>query len=136
MKTLLFLLSISILLASCELFVIGTKKQPIIEISQSSPVGTVLLFKAKLDSSKVADASSLMLKHNGAQYLAIEKYELFDDLTRLSRVISLKPVTDYRADTVQSETCTVFLEVDYIKKYKFQTLKVSDLWYITAYQNY
>lgn len=136
MKKLVISLIAILFFTSCELFVIGTKKKPTIEISQTSPLGTVFLFKAKLDSGKVEDASSLMLKQNGTPYLAIEKYEILDDLLRLSRVISLKTITDFRSDTLNTQTCTVFLEVDYIKKYKFQTLKVSDLWYITAYQNF
>jgi hypothetical protein len=123
-----------IFLSGCELIEIGTKRAPLIEISQKSPIGTVFLFKAKLDSNKVNDASHLFLRPSGDNYLAVEKVELTEDLSRLSRIIGKKTITSYKADTLDENMCSVFMQIDYTRKMHFDTKKIKDDWYIVGYK--
>jgi hypothetical protein len=134
MKRIIVFAILCIALTACELFVIGTKKKPVVEINQNSAIGTVLLFKAKIDSSNIQDASHIIKKQDGTDYLAIEKYDLIDDIELLSRVIAKKPVTEYMIDTLSPESCSVKIVFDYIKKYKFETRKISELWFITGFK--
>ncbi len=120
------------ILTSCELIVIGTKRQEIFEINQNSPIGTIFLFKAELDSSNIHAASQLLAHPNGMKYLAYEKYELFDDITRLKNIISHKPVTLVKADTISVNHCKVTVELDYLKTLQFTTSKLDDKWFITS----
>lgn len=136
MKIIITAAFLCLTLTACEMFVIGSKKKPQVEISQNSPIGAVLLFKAKLDSNNVQDASHLMLKPDGREYIAIEKYELYDDLERLSRIISNKPVTEYKTDTLSVDKCSVNIVFDYIKNYKFETRRIVKDWFITGYKKY
>ena len=121
-------------LTGCELIVIGTKRAPSIEISQKSPIGTVLLFKAKLDSNKINDASHLILRPSGDNYLAIEKVELTDDLSRLSRIIGKKSITSYKADTLNENLCSVQMQIEYTRQMHFDTKRIKDDWYIVGYK--
>jgi len=134
MKKIIIIIAIISITTACEIFVIGTKKEPVIEINQSSSIGAVLLFKTKLDSNKIPDASTLVLKSDGARYLAIEKVDLFDDLKRLSRQISNRNITRFSIDTISNELCIVDMEFDYIRNYKFNTMKIVEDWFITGYK--
>jgi len=136
MKKTLLIFSLLSLLTACELFVIGTKKEPVIEISQNSPIGTILLFKTKLDSNKIPDASALMLKQDGSQYLAIEKVDLFEDLKKLNKQISKKSITRFSMDTISAIAVNVSIEFEYIRNYKFNTMKKADIWFITGYKKH
>lgn len=122
-------------LYGCELFVIGSaKRKPVQEINQKSPVGTVFLFKTKLDSNKVPDASELFIRSTGEQYIAIEKYELSDEISRLKRLISHKEITGYQADTLSESDCNVKMNFDYNRKVLFITKKLKDDWYIVSFK--
>ncbi len=123
-------------LTACELFQIGTKTAAVIAIDQTSPIGTVMLFKIKLDSNKIQDAVALMRKNSGGQYLAIEKVELFEELKRLNRNIAKRKITRNYTDTLSADFCVVNMEFDYIRNYKFNTQLISDKWFITGYKKY
>ena len=84
------LLVLGLIASSCELFVVGTPAKPriIIERSQRTAPGVVHLFKAELDSGNTTAATELMVSANGRPLLAVEKYELADDLTRWKSVMS------------------------------------------------
>lgn len=133
MKKILILL-ILIGLSSCELIVLTSKKKnKAMELSQRTPVTTVFLFKSELDSNNIKAASELLLQSNGAPYMAIQKYELFDELSRLKRIIGGKPVTSYAADSLSPVNYTVKMEIDYLKLMTFSAMKVNDAWFITNY---
>ena len=131
-KTLFLLIIIG--LSSCELIVLTSKKKNrTMELSQRTPVTTVFLFKSELDSNNLKAASELLLQSNGSPYMAIQKYELFDDLSRLKRIIGGKPVTSYAMDSLSPVNYTVKMEIDYLKLMTFNTLKINESWYITNY---
>lgn len=133
MKRLNYLFIVLVTLTSCELIVIGTKKDPVIEINQDSPIGAVYLFKAELDSSNVPAATQIMASPNGTELLAYEKYELYDEIARLERLIGRKPITKVKADSLSTTNCRVSVEFDYLKTINFNTQKIRDAWYIIGY---
>ncbi len=123
-----------ITLSSCELIVLSSKKKnKSIELSQRTPVAAVFLFKSELDSNNIKAASELLLQSNGAPIIAIQKYELYDDLSRLKRIIGGKPVTAYSTDSLTPDNYKVKMEIDYLKLMTFTTLKVNNEWFITNY---
>lgn len=136
MKKIIPIIIVILTLTACEIFVIGSKKKPVIPLDQKSPIGTVMLFKVKLDSNKIQDAAALMLKNNGQQYLAVEKVELFEDLKRLGRIIANKKITRHLTDTLSTDFCVVNVEFAYLYNYKFSTKKVDEDWFITGYKKY
>ncbi len=122
------------LLAGCELFVIGTKHKPSIEASQKSSIGAVLLFKTELDSANSIAATELLAGKDKHKLLAIEKYEMSDEISRLGRIISQKPITLLKADTLSPDSHRVLLELDYQKKLTFSAARIKGAWYITDIQ--
>ena len=133
MKRIYSLFVVLVILTSCELIVIGTKKEPVIEINQNTPLGAVYLFKAELDSSNVPAATQIMASPNGTELLAYEKYELYDEISRLERLIGRKPITKVKADSLSNSNCRVSVEFDYLKTINFNTRKIRDSWYIIGY---
>ncbi|GAB1430900.1 hypothetical protein MASR2M18_17340 [Ignavibacteria bacterium] len=123
-----------VLLAGCELFVFGTKRSPIIEISQKSSLGAVLLFKAELDSNNTMAATEILAGKDGRKLLAIEKRDMVDEIARIGRLISKKPITRLFADTLTPDKHSVLLELNYLKKMTFSTLRINSAWYITDIQ--
>lgn len=121
--------------SGCELFVIGTKQLPQIELTQNSALGAVYLFKAELDSNNIPAASHILANSNGSEYLAFEKYELYDELERLGRIIGNKPITKVVSDSVNDSRINFNMEFDYLKSMKFITLRINDLWYIVEYSD-
>jgi hypothetical protein len=121
---------ILIVLTGCELFTIGSRKSQPQEISQRSSVGAVYLFKAELDSNNASAATEVLARSNGNPLLAIEKYELFDEMNRIGRLIAKKPITRTRTDTLSTTTQRVRIEFDYVKNMTFTTQKIADAWFI------
>jgi predicted amidohydrolase len=125
---------ICVSLAACELIRIGgATQQESIDISQKTPVGVIYLFKAELDSNNIPAATQIIANPNGTKLLAYEKYELYDDLERIGRIISKKPVTKVRTDSVNTSMYKVSMEFDYQKTMHFTTSRIKELWYITSY---
>lgn len=116
--------------AGCEVFTVGSKRPPVQEINQRSAVGAVYLFKSELDSNNAQAATEVLARPNGNQLLAIEKYELYDEMNRLGRLIAKKPITLTRTDTISTTMQHVKLEFDYQKKMTFTTQKIADSWFI------
>jgi hypothetical protein len=131
-KTQLFIV-ITLLLYGCELLVIGTKKTKAIEISQRNPIGTIYLFKTELDSNNIHSAVQFLAMPSGKLFLAEERYELYDDMSRLQRIIGSKPITKIKADTISASNLKIDVEFDYTKSISFTTEKINDYWYITSY---
>jgi len=121
------------LVTSCELFVVGTPARPriVIERSQRSAPGVVHLFKAELDSGNTTAATELMVSPNGRPLLAVEKYELADDLNRWKSVMAGVPISDTRIDTLSTDMQDVTITLDYIRKMKFGTINRDGEWWIT-----
>lgn len=127
------ILSLSILIVGCELFVIGNAAKPriIVERSQRTAAGVVHLFKAELDSNNTVAATELMVSAGGRPLLAVEKYELADDLNRWKAVMNTLPITDTRVDTIDADNHSVTVTLDYFRKMNFSTTRRESSWWIT-----
>ena len=123
----------ALMLTSCELFVVGTPVKPrlVIERSQRTSPGVVHLFKAELDSGNTTAATELMVSSSGRPLLAVEKYELSDDLTRWKSVMAGQPVSDTHVDTINPETHEVVITLDYVRKMNFSTIRRDGSWWVT-----
>lgn len=121
----------------CELFVVGSaqRRQRQIERSQRTAPGVVHLFKAELDSGNTTAATELLRNPSGGALLAIEKFELADDLVRWKTVMAGKAVTETTVDTVSAAAHNVRIAVDYIRVMQFTTIRSNDLWWITRVQD-
>ena len=134
MKQLIIAIIFLSFLSSCELIVLSSKKRnKTVELSQRTPVTTVHLFKNELDENNIKAASELLLQANGTPYLAIQKYELFDELRRIKRIIGGKPVTAFNSDSLNPVTYKVKMEFDYLKSMTFTTQKINESWFIISY---
>lgn len=129
----LCLIALALACVGCELFVVGTPARPrmIVERSQRTAAGVVHLFKAELDSGNTVAATELMVSANGRALLAVEKYELADDLQRWKSVMSGQPISDTRVDTLGPEAHDVVITLDYIRKMNFSTVRRDGLWWVT-----
>ena len=124
---------ISMLLCGCELFVIGSTstRTPVVERSQKSAMGVVHLWKAELDTGNLPAATELMRHTSGRQLLAVERYELTDDLERWKKLIGTKPITSTVADTLNDSTHNVNVVVDHTRDVLFSTLRRQGVWYVS-----
>ena len=100
--------------------------------SQKTPGDAVLLFKRDLDSNDVKAASRLLAHPNGRAYLAIEIYELRDEVARLQRVLGKSNVTALTYSDCSDRTCRVLIEINYLEKYLVQTSNIDGMWFITS----
>lgn len=123
------------ILSGCELYIIGTKKEKIIEVNQQSSLGVVYLFKYELDSNNIRGATEVLAQPSGIFYLAIEKYEMFEEMERLARIIGKKPITDYKTDTLSETSHKITVHFDYLTEVNFTANKISNNWYITEYKD-
>lgn len=123
---------LSTTLAGCDLFVIGgSKSAPVIERSQRSSVAVVYLFKAELDSGHADAATDLMAHPSGRPLLAMEKYELKDEVARVQRLMAKKEITATKTDTLSASAHNVSVTIDYIRTMSFSTARIQNAWYIT-----
>ncbi len=134
LKKILAILLITITLSACELIVIGTKPKTEIPKNQKSAHGVVYLFKNELDSANVVGASQILADTSGRIYIAIERYDQYAEMERMSRVIGKKPITELKSDTLSSDKLRVKAYFDYITEVSFETLKIQNNWYITGYE--
>jgi len=134
MRKINYLILLMLVLNSCELITIGSKKQKPIEISQRTPIGTVLLFKTELDSNNIPAATRILAKSDGKQFLAVQKYELYDEVARLQRLISNKKITSVISDSLTESSYKIKVELDYLKSISFTTSRINDFWYIVDYK--
>ena len=134
MKTKYLIFILTIILSGCELIEIGTKKPKLVDISQHSALGAIMLFKTELDSQNVFGASRLFASPDGSFFIAEEKFALYDDIARLGRIIGTKPITAVIADSnITLNPQIISVKIDYLKKISFTTCKINDTWYIIAY---
>ncbi|HLP28051.1 MAG TPA: hypothetical protein VK147_05370 [Candidatus Didemnitutus sp.] len=127
----------SLALAGCELFVVGggSRKPQQIERSQRTAPGVVHLFKAEVDSGNTTAATELMLNTNGRPLLAVEKFELSDDLQRWKTIMAQKPISETTVDTLSDSTHSVRITLDYVRTMQFSTLRKQGLWWVTKIQD-
>lgn len=132
-QSILALILLSFILSGCELFVIGTgqRRTPIIERSQRTSAGVVHVFKAEIDSGNTTAATELMVGTSGRPLLAVEKYEMADDLVRWRSVMAGISISETRVDTVSESVHDVTITLDYIRKMQFGTLRKDGQWWIT-----
>ena len=132
-----FVCAFALVATGCELFVVGSaqRRQRQIERSQRTAPGVVHLFKAELDSGNTTAATELLRNPSGGALLAIEKFELADDLVRWKTVMAGKAITETSVDTVSATAHNVRIAVDYIRVMQFTTIRSNDLWWITRVQD-
>ncbi|MBM2814823.1 MAG: hypothetical protein HW421_1585 [Ignavibacteria bacterium] len=136
MKKNIAILFTIIAISGCELIVIGSVKQKkAYGLNPDTPIGAVLLFKTEIDSNNIPAAAKLLASQDGKVYLAFEKYELYDELTRFGRIIRNRGITAVREDSLAPESYRVNLELDYNHSISFTASKISDNWYITNYRD-
>lgn len=121
-----------VVLCGCELIDIS-KRHTIrhINLTQDTPAGVVYLFMAEVDSANPKGASVLLADESGKLMTADGKYERYEEMQRLKRVMKFSPVTNLRFDTLSSEKMKVKMQIDYFKNYSFITEKINNNWYIT-----
>lgn len=119
---------------SCELITIGTKREPVIDIDQNSPIGAIFLFKAELDSNNIHAASQILARPSGGLYLALERYEMYEEIARLGRLIGKRAITMIKLDTLTPTNYRINLELDYTRNFTFTTARINDYWYIINYE--
>lgn len=125
-------------LYGCEIFVIGTRQEfvPTVNLTQDTPLGAVFLFKAELDSNNVPAAAQLLARHDGTRKYAIERYESYFDVARLKRLISMRPVTRVKIDTLSTSKFVYKIEYDYTKHVAYTTTEINKQWFIVDYNPY
>lgn len=128
------ILLLIVLLSGCELIVLGSKKEKQIEINQNSAFGVVYLFKTELDSNNSRGATNILVQPDGKFYLAIDRYDMFDEMERMMRIIGSKTITNISADTLSNSNQSIKVEFDYLTNVSFNAQKIKNYWYITQYR--
>jgi hypothetical protein len=99
--------------------------------SQRTPYLTILSFKSALDSNAVNKAMLLMAHSSGRNYLAVESYELRDEVAHVQRLLAERKITKCSNDNCGENVCTLIIEFDYSKTFSIHTARINGLWYIT-----
>jgi len=124
----------TIFLCSCELISIGSsKRQKQIEATQKTAVGAVWLFKAELDSNNINGAMKVLASPQGRLMLAIEKYEMYEEISRFRNIMGNHSFSSFKTDTITDDWLSIKVEADNQKHFKFLTFKVNNLWYVTEF---
>lgn len=123
----------ALLVSGCELFVVGGGRRApqVVERSQRTPIGVVYLFKEELDSNNTMAATELMVHSSGRKLLAVEKFEMKDEMARIQRLIANKPITEWAEDTLSASARDVRITLDHIRKMHFSTMLSGDSWFIS-----
>lgn len=135
MKKTALLIIFTIVTCSCELIIMDNKRSisKSVSIDQDSPAGTVYLLKVELDSNNIYAASTVFASPSGGKLLAIERYEMYDDISCLRRVLENKQLTSFRIDTLSPTQTKVYAEFDSIRIITFSTEKIQNRWFIVNY---
>ncbi len=101
--------------------------------AQQDPQTVVRQFTRCLDSNDVDAALALMAHSSGRTYVAIEQYELRDEVARLQRVLAGSSITKI-SSAESSETKSVLnIEMDYQYNYVVHCVRVGTRWYISSF---
>lgn len=135
MRNTTIVLVFALMLSGCEIFHIGSNKavRRQIDFDQKSAMGAVYLFITELDSNNPKAATVLIAQPGGKYYLAIDKYDMYEEITRLGNLISNTPVTGFKTDTISESNQRIQLELDYLKSVVFSAKKIKNSWFITDY---
>lgn len=135
MKKTALIIICSLVLASCEMITIGSRRNAprFYDLNQKTPVGLILLFKIDLDSNNIPAASQLIAHQEGSRLLAIEKYDMYDDIWLLQRIIQFKDITKIQLDTLSKVMQRIEIEFNYTRCVTFKTKQIQDYWYIVGY---
>lgn len=121
------------LLAGCDVFHLGSDRAPQLpDLDQMTARGTVMLFKAELDNNNIAAATRILARDSGVPYLAIEKYEMQNEIARLGRRLANRAITALSIDTLSTEKYKLHTEFSWIKEVTFTTVRMDGLWYIIS----
>lgn len=137
MKKIIILAAASIIAAACELIVIGKPDKdhgPVYRIDRNNPTGTVLLFKSELDSNNIPAAARMLADSTGRKYLAYEMYELYDELSRVKRLVGSTKIETIRSDSITPTQYNIRLSLSNDRRMYFYTSKFGELWYIVGYE--
>lgn len=74
----------------------------------------------------------LLAHPSGRRYLAVETYELYDEVARLQRLIACKDITIMKAQVTAENEQSFAMEFGYLKKLSLTTAKIEGEWYITT----
>lgn len=121
--------------SSCELFVIGNNRKPkeVIDLDQSSAVGTAMLFTKELQLDNVAGAAQL-LSNTEKRLSAVQQEQQYYNLARLTRILNERKISRTIVDTLALDLRNVRLEFDYLREFNFSIRKIDTLWYIMEFR--
>lgn len=124
-----------VICCGCELIILEQRNQTNVvflpDLDQASAEGVVHLFKTELDSNNVF-AALHVLCNDDRPLLAVEKYEMQEEIARVGRLMGGKKITKMRIDTLSQTKHFVRMECNYTKEFGFTTIKLDDGWYIAA----
>ncbi len=92
-------------------------------------------WKADLDSGKVPHAIARMAHPSGRRYVAVEAYELRDDVARWQRILRGAILSDMIVEIESDSVCRLLVEMDYHDMYLAQTRRVDSTWYLTSFRS-
>jgi hypothetical protein len=95
----------------------------------------VRAWKSQLDSGNVPQAIALMAHPSGRRYVAVEAYELRDDISRWQRVLHGAVLSDMLVEIESDSICRLLVEMDYHDMYLAQTRRIDSLWYLTSFRS-
>lgn len=127
------LLMCALAFPACEAFEQITR-ETIPPPDQTSPAGTVRLFKQAADSSDTGRALEYLCTKSGARMSALERFEYGDELQRYVNRIHGRylRIWDTKGARVEGDTvATVNAEFDWLFSWKFKTRRIAGLWYIS-----
>ncbi|MFN5309316.1 MAG: hypothetical protein ACK5C0_07660 [Candidatus Kapaibacterium sp.] len=130
----IFAIVFILLFSGCEVFVFGTKRTYEPEPTRETSVGTVYLFKAELDSINARAAAGLLVRPTGDPILALERYEMEDDIARMGRILYGMPITRVKTDTLTANSHRLLCEFNYMKNISFSAIRIRNKWFITDVQ--
>ena len=124
-----------ILVLTCGLIVsCGTGSRESVRPRVASQA-VVLEWKADLDSGKVPHAIARMAHPSGRRYVAVEAYELRDDVARWQRILRGAILSDMIVEIESDSVCRLLVEMDYHDMYLAQTRRVDSTWYLTSFRS-
>lgn len=95
----------------------------------------VRVWKSELDSGNVPQAISFMAHPSGRRYVAVEAYELRDDVARWQRILHRAILSDIIVEIETDSSCRLLVEMDYHDMYLAQTHRIDSSWYLTSFRS-
>ncbi len=105
---------------------------PAQKLTPATPIGSALLFKYALDSTRFADALFLLAYPDGSPLRPSERYEWQPALERLSAIVGGAPLTMLRQDSLAPDRFRVLLELDYLNTLELTLVERERIWRIVC----